>query len=707
LKKPIERRITAVVIATGVSSVVTQLLVIREFLSQFHGNEFVIALILFNWLLLGGMGTLFASAAGKKAGPVRLAWISLALVGLSPLELLGIRIFRDICFIHGSAVGFYATLAFSFLAIAPYGLLLGFALPYSLIAARNNLPGYSGTRIYITDNIGDVLGGVLFSFALVVLVSPLKAVLIANLPLLAAACWIHPYALKLRSPVSAAALAALILLVAGAAVETSTLVQAGKTLAYYHESRYGRIEIFKDQDQYTLVLDGNPMYSSENTNIAEETVHYPLAQLHQVNNLLMISAEGGVMAEAEKYGPETVDYLEIDATLTDAVFKFGLVKKIPGLRVIHQDGRAYLKETKKKYDAILLNLPEPDTFQLNRFFTDRFFMLAKTRLAPKGILSFSVEGYANYINDAQIEKISSLYQTARLSFSHVLMLPGQKVFFLCADFPLDTDIPKRLEEKKIQTDYIAGFYYGNLTDERITELHRRIKPDAPLNLDDSPRLIRLMFFNWFTKFATSPGWFIAAVTLLLGIYLCFITREGFVLFSTGFMAMGSEILVIFAFQIFLGYIYVQIGLIVTVFLAGLLPGAVFGEALRRHSRGVLLFGDGALIGLLGMFIAAVLLMGDRLPMTAFLLFGFAVSVACGCQFPAALHLQGSGKPAAIHAFSADLIGAAFGTLITSVILIPYAGIVWTAAALIVLKTISFMVTKAGHEKTIQKTICCI
>ncbi len=698
MKKRIERQIASVVIATGVSSVVTQLLVIREFLSQFQGNEFVIALILFNWLLLGGIGTLLAGAAGKKAGPGRLAWISLALAGLSPLELLGIRGLRETCFIHGSAVGFYPTLAFSFLTIAPYGLLLGFALPYSLATARNLLPAYTGTRIYITDNIGDVLGGALFSFVLVLLVSPLQAVLIANLPLLVAACWIHPSPLWSRSSIAPMALSALVLLAAGAAVEKSTLVLAGKQLAYYHESLYGRIEVFKDREQYTLVLDGKPMYSSENTNIAEETVHYPLSQPNRVNTVLMISAEGGVMTEAEKYHPESVDYLEIDAALTDAVFQFGLIKKIPGLHVIHQDGRAYLKKTDKKYDAILVNLPEPDTFQVNRFFTDRFFMLAKNRLEPGGILSFSVEGYANYLNDAQIEKISSLYRTARLHFAHVLMLPGQKVFFLCADFPPSTDIPRRLDEKKIETGYIRGFYYGNLTDDRIAALHRRIKPDAPLNRDYAPQLIRLMFSDWFAKFSTSPKGFIAVTALLLTLYLFFITREELVLFSTGFMAMGSEILVIFAFQMFLGYIYFQIGLIVTVFLAGLLPGAVFGESLRRRSRMVLLLGDGTLIGLLILFIAAVIFMGDRLPMTAYLLFGFAVSVACGCQFPAALYLQGSGKPAAIRAFSSDLIGAAFGTLITSVVLIPYAGIAWTAVALILLKTISFIVTRTGHDK---------
>jgi len=56
------------------------------------------------------------------------------------------------------------------------------------------------------------------------------------------------------------------------------------------------------------------------------------------------------------------------------------------------------------------------------------------------------------------------------------------------------------------------------------------------------------------------------------------------LFSTGFLTMGSEILVIFVYQILYGYIYVQIGLIVTIFLAGLMPGAMLGEKLRRGGK---------------------------------------------------------------------------------------------------------------------------
>ncbi|MEZ4568253.1 MAG: hypothetical protein R2860_15275 [Desulfobacterales bacterium] len=51
-------------------------------------------------------------------------------------------------------------------------------------------------------------------------------------------------------------------------------------------------------------------------------------------------------------------------------------------------------------------------------------------------------------------------------------------------------------------------------------------------------------------------------------YLCYISKEEFVLYTTGGFTMGAEILVIFAFQIFFGYIYFQIGLIVCHGISG-------------------------------------------------------------------------------------------------------------------------------------------
>ena len=702
MKKNDDRAIIRVVIATGISSVVTQLLIIREFLTQFQGNEIVIALILFNWLILGGMGTLLARVVTRRFQPataIRLAWMSLVLGGLAILQILAIRQFRDIIFIHGSSVGFYPTWLFTFLAIAPYCLLLGFVLPYSLFVLRAANAQYPGARIYITDNIGDISGGALFSFALVYLVSPLQAMLLSHLPLLGAIYLLFPAPGRHRPAVFLALGLVGVILGTGVILEKRSLTPGAGKLVYYRETRYGRIEVHKDQDQHTLFEDGVPVFSSQNLSLAEETIHYPLAQLDPANHILLISARGGVMAELKKYRYKTIDYVELDPAVTRVQFRFGMIEAIPGLNVIHQDGRSYLAHTDKIYDAIIVNLPEPGTFQTNRFYTDRFFAIAKEHLAPHGILSFSMQGYDNYLAEAQRQKLSSLYNTVSPYFKNVLLLPGQKVFFLCSDQHLAVDIPAALAQRHISSAYISGFFYGNLTPERIEYLNQRLDPSTPVNIDTSPHLMRLMFSQWFAKFQTSPYVFFFVVSVFAVIYLLWISREEFVLFSTGCLTMGCEILVIFAFQIYFGYIYLQIGIIITVFLAGLLPGAWLGHKLTHPGKQVLILTDGLLIGFLVLFVLAIVSFADRLPVSFYLVFGFAVSLACGFQFPVALYLKGSDNAAAARTFSADLIGAACGTLVTSVVLIPYVGILWAAAALMGLKLTSLMLmwTKPGNE----------
>ena len=686
------------VIATGISSVVTQLLIIREFLAQFQGNEFVIALILFNWLILGGFGTILSHRITRNlwsATATRLGWLSLFLAGLSGVQILAIRYFRDVFFIHGSSVGFYSILLYSFLATAPYCLMIGFVLPYSLFVIRTTNPDYPGASIYITDNLGDVSGGALFSFVLVFWVSPMTAVFLANLPLLLSVMLLFHHFSRHRFSVYLGAVATLAVLGAGMFLEPSSLVPPEGKLVYYSESRYGRIQVLQDQEQYTLFVGGVPLFSSQNLNMAEETIHYPMAQVDTARNILLISA--GMMSELEKYRPVSVDYVELDPKVADVEFRYGLIKKIPGLSVLHQDGRAYLEKSNKIYDAIIVNLSEPDTFQINRFYTDRFFALARRHLTRHGVLSFATEGFDNYLAEPQRQKLSSLYNTVSDYFSHVLLLPGEKIFFLCSSGPINTDIPKLLDQKRISTRYIRGYYYGNVTAERIKRLNALIDPKTPKNLDDVPQLMHLMFLQWFAKFSSSPAVFIVILSLFCMVYLFRIHLEEFVLFSTGFMVMGSEILVIFAFQIFFGYIYFQIGLIVTVFLAGLLPGAWFGDRFRKRSKQTLMLTDGLLMVLMGLLMVAVKQAGHHLPVAAYLVFGFSVSLICGFQFPVALYLRGGDAPAVTQTFSADLIGAAFGTLIANVVLIPYFGIIWTAAGLIGLKLLSLTVTFLSYE----------
>lgn len=700
MKNKFELAINRVVIATGISSVVTQLLTIREFLALFNGNEFIIALILFNWLVIGGIGTLLALTVSRSSRHVavnHLGWLSFCLTCLPVLQILGIRKLREVLFIHGSSVGFYPTFAFTFLTIAPYCLLIGFVLPYALFNIRKEIPSYSGAKIYITDNLGDITGGALFSFVLVFLVSPMQAILLSNLPLLLSTYLLFHFKRRYHPGAILFSILSIFILSAGIYLETPSLAPPEGKLAYYRESRYGRISVHQDREQFTLFEDGMPSFSSQNLTLAEEAIHYPLSQLNHPKNILIISAEGGMMTEVEKHRPESVDFVELNPDVSNVLFRFKMIRKIPGLNVINQDGRAYLSTSQKVYDAVIINLPEPTTFQINRFFTDKFYEIVKDHLSDNGILSFSVQGFDNYLAEPQRQKLSSLYNTAAAHFNHILMLPGQKIFFICSDNPVSTDIPARLAAKNIATSYIRGYYCGNVTSERIRRLRELIDKSTPKNFDHSPYLMGIMFSQWFAKFSTSPNPFIAGLSIITLIYLICITREEFVLFSTGCLNMGSEILVIFAFQIFFGYIYLQIGLIITVFLAGLLPGAWLANKLKKIEKKHLILTDGILILLMAGFIFALKFRAYHLPVVFFLFFGFVVSLACGFQFPVALHLKGGDNLAVSHSFSADLIGAAFGTLLTSVVLLPFLGIFRTGAALIALKLISLIWLGISHE----------
>jgi spermidine synthase len=695
LKRKTEKNLSGLIVATGISSVVSQLLIVREYLTQFQGNEYVIALIFFAWLLLGGCGCALSGMITHryvKAATGRLAGLSLLAAALPMATLMAIRLLRDTVLTHGASAGFYKTLGFIFLTLGPYGCLVGFILPYSLAVMRSVDPGYPATNVYVLDNLGDCAGGALLSFVLIVLVSPLQAVTFASGLLTLAACNLVLSSGRLSLKKIAAAGLTVVVLAAGLFWEIPSLMPSSGRLAWYRESKYGRITVVQDQGQDTIYADGVPLTSNLDVAAAEAAVHYPMSQTRQPGSVLIISAGGGMLKELAKYQPTAVDYVELDPEIAKAQFRFNILKKISGLRIISRDGRAYLAGTQKRYDAVISNISDPETFQTNRYYTAAFFRLVKAHLNPRGVMSFSIDGYANYVSEPKLRVISTLYQTAKQHFRNVLILPGERIFFICSDGDLDRDIPGRLAARGIRTDYVSGYYYGNVTDERIDGLSRQLIEEIPANTDTAPYLMRLMFSGWFEKFAASPRWLYLGLAVLLALYFTRLSKEEYFLFSTGFMIMGSEVTVIFAFQIFFGYIYSQINLIVTLFLAGMLSGALLGKKSGRHTVNAMRLTDGGLIGMV-VLLALIILPENAHPSIWLLLFfGFGISVLCGCQFPLALGSGGEDQRKSARAFTADLVGAACGALMVSTLLIPYLGLSGTLIALTVLKASSLLVT---------------
>jgi spermidine synthase len=306
---------------------------------------------------------------------------------------------------------------------------------------------------------------------------------------------------------------------------------------------------------------------------------------------------------------------------------------------------------------------------------------------------------ANYISAVRQQTLSSLANTAATVFRHRQLMPGQRLFFICRDEPIRTDIPGLLAQKGIETQHIRRYFSGDLTDQRIRQINSSIDTHTPLNTDLSPRLMRLAFLGWFQRHGESPQWFMIVLLVVAAVYLVTLSRPQWVLLTTGCINIGAEMVTIFAFQIFYGYIYLQIGVLVTIFLAGLLPGAWAGGRFKGNPRRALMAGD-LLICLLLVSLALILVVASQgVPVLMLYGFGLLVSFCCGFQFPLALMVSGDSTVSATEYFSVDLVGAAMGVLLVSLVLIPLFGLLWATLCLAAIKLISLTVAGSIRENT--------
>jgi len=208
---------------------------------------------------------------------------------------------------------------------------------------------------------------------------------------------------------------------------------------------------------------------------------------------------------------------------------------------------------------------------------------------------------------------------------------------------------------------------------------------VPVNTDFDPKLIGIVLRHWFMEYGTSPNYFFLAVLGLTLTYLMFIRKEEYVLFSTGLAIMGIEMLVIFAFQVVYGYIYLKIGAIVTAFLLGLLPGAMIGNLATHNNKTRLMVSEISVLLLLIMFYLWAVFFRTGLHPVYYLMYSFFFSLVCGFQFPVVAGMIGEAKSPAAGCLAADLVGAAVGTLATGTIIIPLFGIKAAVIFLIAIK----------------------
>jgi spermidine synthase len=695
----------------GVSAIVTQLVLMRELLCVLAGNEMILGIILGNWFLLTGLGSALGRTAGRLKRPIVVLVVAQVLVAVLPVaDCFAVRALRNVVFVRGAEVGVVQSLVSCFVLLLPYCLIAGYllALACRLLADRQDAAGIG--RVYFLDVLGDIAGGLLFTFVLVHWLDDHFAILYV------------PAALNFVFAVAVAAAARRKLLAAGVGLVAAAFVvfvgatdldalatsrqYEGQEVVDVGSSPYGRLVVTKSARQLNFIENGVPLFSTHEHERVEETVHYAMAQRPGARRVLLVGGGvSGTAREVLKYPVERVDYVELDPQIIEAGRRH-VRENLADERIgVHAtDGRLYVRRTRRRYDVVIVDVPDPGTSQLNRFYTSEFVGQVRRILSPGGVVSISLGGYANYLSEELARVIGSAHRTLAERFAHVLMLPGGRVFFLASDGELTSDIAARIEQAGIETQYVTReFLVGTLTPDRMADLRRAVSRDAPVNRDFSPVLYYYHLLHWAGKYRVRFGVLGAIAAAALAIYLVRLRPVTFAILTTGFAASALEVVVLVGFQIVHGCVYHRVGLIVTMFMAGLAAGSYLANrTLARRRRGDLVKME------LGVAAYAVLLPGalfalDRLAgagweltsaWVAFPLLTFGLAVLVGMEFPLACKADFRAvTPTASRLYTADYVGGAVGALLVSTLLIPLVGVLAVCAIAAGLNVLSALVLR--------------
>lgn len=685
-------KVVAALIVLGLTTLFSQMVIIRELLNIFQGNELIIGVILCLWMLLTALGSRLGLRILQSPDVLQLILRLLLLEGILPFIVMVSMVLLDhLIFPPGIAKGLLPVMAFCLGLLTPCCIVSG--LLFTLLAACLNKAA-GGNRIsqaYSWESLGSMLAGALFGLLFSYLLGSFQ-VLALVLILNAMECfWIlQGSGSTFRQYIipSLLTVAACIIFFSKADYWIRSLNYIHQKVIYTHNTPYGNVTVTSTAGQLNFYGNGNLFFSTDNSLVNEEAVHYAMLQRPEAQHVLIVSGGmSGMTEQVIKYkSVKRIDYLEINPWLVNAEKRLGNPRLAPQVHVITKDARMWIKGSGATYDVILMNTPDPSNAQINRYYTLEFFHEARRALGPKGVFSISLSSTANYVSEEAGIVNSTLYLTLRKVFKNVGIITGERNYFIASDAPVRIDISKCAESSGITNDYVNPY---NLDDNLILQNNRNIMRristlKTAVNKDLTPRAYFHQIHYWMS-IHKSPGWiFPILLLLLLFMYMALknVNPVSIGVFTTGFAGASAEFLILMIFQIIFGYIYQTIGLIVGFYMLGLVVATIIRvDPVKPKLRQVYLWVQLALLFLVLMIPWVIGVMIRHQEVAGWIIQAFLfvimtlIAMAAGFTFNVACHLEsGSMKAAAGNLYAIDLAGAAGGTMLVSMICFPVFGL---------------------------------
>ncbi|MFB0527138.1 MAG: fused MFS/spermidine synthase [bacterium] len=752
-------------ILIGFTSLAAQIVLMRELMVVFYGNELSLGITLAGWLFWVAMGSWGIGRFFVERIRYKLAFFAFGELLLALFLPASIFAARAIPFLlktsPGEIIGLFPMIYASLVILAPTCLLLGFlfVLGCRIYSPKSREGAEQIGYVYVLEAIGATSGGLLSSLLLIRLLPPLYIMLgigLANLGVAFSLAWFLEEKKPLfLLPTSILILASLSLFASGKAGD---LRRASLELRWrtYHvltsqNSIYGNITVVQKNTTYSFFNNGLYNFTVPDELTSERIAHFALLEHPQPRKVLLIGGGvSGVLKEILKHPVEKVDYLELDPLMVTMAKEYLYSSEEYALddsrvEVKNIDGRLFVKQASDKYDIVIVDLPQPFTAQINRFYTFEFFTATEKILKEKGILFFGITSSPNYISEEQQNLLVSLNESLKKVFAEVRVIPGDTNYFLgCKNKGILTldyrKLMERLNKRRVKAKYVQEYYLASeLSDERIGYLEGKLLPlpKIMLNYDFRPISYYYDMVLWSTHFKLtvakifkkiSPkAIYVTALIIYCLVLLPLWLRKSrnevrpvavlTAVSTTGFAEITFQVVTLLSFQIIYGYVYYKLSMILTSFMIGLIFGGWWATKIIEKGRGnflnfiqaqiciciyplilpLIFLGFSGSSGKFSTYLGSNIIL-PFLPVIAGFIGGF--------QFPLAnkLYLQSRGGlvRAAGLTYGLDLFGSCLGALLVSVFLLPILGIPMVCLMVALLNVVSLVLLLRGAGSTLRR-----
>lgn len=252
---------------------------------------------------------------------------------------------------------------------------------------------------------------------------------------------------------------------------------------------------WKGNDEFILMINTNFQFSSLNERYYHEGfAHIPvlITGKEPINVLVLGAGDGLLLRELKKYDSiKSMTHVELDPQMHELSKNNEVISALnegaltdPSIETVFTDAFQFLRKSTKKYDAIFIDFPYPQDYNVSKLFSYEFYTFVRRNLTPNGYAVFDVP--------LRTKEGSTASESRRLIELHST--------FTDSDFERNSIVMSTVAKAgfKIRIPYLVGketFLLMTNTEEQLNyDLFGKLSDRYPTLDNDALSLINRQYF---------------------------------------------------------------------------------------------------------------------------------------------------------------------------------------------------------------------